>query len=315
MEKIAVIFGGTGFVGRNVVTALAQRGVKIIVPTRVPESAFFLKTAGDIGQINPILCDIHDYDDILNTIKGADYVINCIGIQHETRKNSFENMHVNLAESIASAAAISKVKRLVHISALVDKKSNSKYVQSKLAGEQKIRKNFKQATILRPSVIFGQDDNFFNRFAKMSLVLPFLPLIGGGHTQFQPVYVGDVTNAVITSLFATETNDASPLGKTYELGGPETLSFQDIYQKIFSYTNVEKPLVSVPFFIAKIKASILSLLTVTILTTDQVEGLKTDSVVGTKAKTLADLDIDATSTNVILPDYLTSYRPGGRFAD
>lgn len=308
MQKTATIFGGTGFIGRQIVKQLAQAGHKIKIATRAPESAYELKTQGDVGQITPIACDINDFDSITNAIEGSDYVINCIGILFETKRQTFARIHTDLPESIATASAIHKVERLIHISALGAGTAASKYAKSKYEGETKLLKAFPSATILRPSIVFGHDDSFFNRFAKLANKLPFLPLIGGGHTKFQPVYVGDVAKAAVTAL------TAPTQGKIYELGGSQTLSFKQLFELMFQYTNNPKPLLPLPFLVAEMQATIMEKLPNPMLTCDQLISLKTDNIVSEKALTIADLNIQPTALETILPDYLTYYRPGGRFA-
>ena len=315
MQKTAVIFGGTGFIGRNIVKAMAQRGMRIKVATRVPESAFFLKPLGDIGQIVPVACDYTDYNAIAELTSGADYVINCIGILFEKPgKQAFTRIHADLPESIATAAAISKVKRFVHISALGIDQSSSDYAASKLDGETRILKALPNAIILRPSIVFGKDDDFFNKFAQIAQISPVLPLIGGGETRFQPIYVEDVVNAVLQAIDIPASAKNAPLGKIYELGGPDVLTFKQIFEKLMHYTGLKRCLIPLPFEIAKIQASILSLLPKPLLTKDQVESLKSDNIVSKKSLTLSDLDIDPTSLDIVLPTYLTTYRPGGRFS-
>lgn len=315
MQKTAVIFGGTGFIGRNIVKALAQRGFLIKVATRVPESAYLLKPLGDIGQINPIHCDYSDYNSIAEIAQGADYIINCVGILFERgKKRTFTHIHGDLAESIAAAAAVAKAKRLIHISALGADKASSAYAQSKRDGEERVRKAFPQATILRPSIVFGRDDDFFNKFAQMAQIMPFLPLIGGGHTKFQPVYVGDLAQAVLNIIDLPCHGEASPCGKIYELGGPDVLSFKGLFEEMFKYTQQPRSLVSMSFGLSKLNAMILSLLPTPLLTTDQVESLKTDNIVNPEAAGFAALNIQPTALDTVLPDYLVTYRPGGRFA-
>lgn len=313
-HKNAVVFGGTGFVGKHVVQELAALGVRVKVATRVPESAYFLKIAGDVGQVVPVHCDYSDYDSIAQIIEGADYVVNCIGILFERGGRTFDRIHTVLPELIATACAVAKVERFVHVSALGVDSAISKYAESKLAGEKGVFKAFSAATILRPSVVFGEDDDFFNQFAGLANVLPFLPLIGGGYTKFEPVYVGDVAVSVIKALTVSDAGKASPLGKIYELGGPEVLSFKQVYQKMFEYTGRARPLVALPYCVAKIQAAIFSLMPKPLLTRDQVESLKSDNIVSDGALGLADLGVQATALDVVLPRYLVNYRAGGRFA-
>lgn len=314
--KIATVFGGTGFVGTQVVRELAKRGVTVKVATRVPERAYFLRPCGSVGQIVPFACDYSDPASIAKAVEGADYVINCIGILFEKRKKqSFQRAHVDLPKEIASAANKAGVERLVHISALGCEASKSKYAKSKIEGEAALKKAFPAATILRPSVIFGENDEFFNMFAHMAEMLPALPLIGGGLTKFQPVYVGDAADAVMAAIERPALGDDNPQGKIYELGGPQVLNFKDIYEVLFEQTGRTRPLIKLPFGLAKVQAAFMSLLPKPPLTPDQVESLKTDSIVQGGALTLQDLGVNPTAMDIILPTYLVQYRPGGRFGD
>lgn len=315
-NKVATVFGGTGFIGTQVVRELAKRGVIVKIATRVPERAYFLRPAGAVGQIVPFACSYSDEKSIAEAVKGSDYVVNCVGILFERgRRRKFDIVHTELPATIAKAAHKAGVARFVHISALACDKGTSKYAKSKHAGEKAVLKAFKGATILRPSVVFGEDDDFFNMFAHLSRFLPVLPLIGGGLTKFQPVFVGDVADAVMAAIERPALGDNDPQGKVYELGGPDVLNFKKIYELMFEYTGRPRPLISLPFPIAKMEAFFLQLLPKPLLTPDQVESLKTDNVVCTKALDLADLGVDATALKSILPNYLNSYRSGGRFGE
>ncbi len=308
--KQACIFGGTGFIGRQIVRELARQGYTIKVATRAPERAYFLRTAGNVGQIVPFACNYAEEADIRAAVRGCDVVINCVGILYEKGRSSFTRIHTELPRAIAKACAAEKVSRFIHISALGCDEAHSKYAKSKRNGELAVLENYPAAAILRPGVVFGAEDGFFNMFAKMSVVLPALPLIGGGATKFQPVYVGDVADAVIAVL----KNPASA-GQVYELGGPEILNFRQIFERLFQQTGRKKILVNLPWGIAKIQGSILGLLPAPPLTADQVESLKTDTVVAPDAASFKDLGIVPTGMDVILPTYLARYRPGGRFGD
>ena len=311
-EKIATVFGGTGFLGKQVVHRLAARGVTVKVATRVPERAYFLKTCGAVGQIVPVQCDYSDARSIHQAIKGSDFVVNCIGILVERKKRArFEYLHVDLPAIIAKACADEGVSRFTHVSALGCDTGISKYAQTKYDGENAVRANFPDAIILRPSVMFGQDDNLFNKFAELARFMPFLPLIGGGRTRFQPVYVGDVADAVLSGLFS---GSAEFLGKTYQLGGPDIVTFREIYEKLFKYTARSKKMISVPFRIAKLKALFLKFWPNPILTPDQVDTLKTDNVVDDKALGIDAFEIHPKSMDLILPGYLETYKSGGRFS-
>ena len=313
--KTVTIFGGTGFVGRHIVRLLAKEGVTIKVATRIPERAFFLRPCGVVGQIVPIACNHQDEASISAAIKGSDWVINCIGIAYQKRKNTFRRTHVNVAAAIAAACAAHNVSRLVHISALGVDTGKSKYAKTKFEGEHAVFAGFPNATILRPSVIFGPEDNFFNMFAELSRYAPVLPLIGGGKTKFQPVYVSDVAQAVLNCLTIPAGAPNDPRGKTFELGGPETVTFRDIYARLFAATGRKRCLVTLPWGIAKVQASFMSLMPRPMLTPDRVESLKTDSVVAPSALSLENLGIKPVAMDYVLPEYLAAYRSGGQFAD
>lgn len=308
--KQACIFGGTGFIGRQIVRDLARQGYLIKVASRAPESAYFLRTAGNVGQIVPFACDYGDEGSLRDAVRGCDVVINCVGILHERGHNNFTRLHTELPRAIAKACQNEKVARFVHLSALGCDQAHSKYAKSKRNGEMAIFENFPTATILRPSVVFGVEDNFFNMFAKLSVMLPALPLIGGGHTKLQPIYVGDVAAAVLAAF-----NDPESQGRIYELGGPEILTFRELYGRLFQETGRKKMLVSLPWGFASIQGRVMGLLPQPLLTADQVETLKADNIVTGEYPGLTDLGMTPTSMDVILPTYLARYRPGGRFGD
>ncbi len=307
--KIAVIFGGTGFVGTQIVQSLAQAGLRIKIATRYPAKAYGLRPCGDPGQIAPVFCDGSE-DSIRNVLSGADYAVNCTGILFERRKGDFARVHTDIPQRIARACNCGHVSRFVHISALGADKAASRYARTKREGERAVRAEFPDATILRPSLIFGPDDSFFNRFAELARYLPALPLIGGGHTKFQPVYVGDVAAAVTSALTVAGTyDDSDPRGRTFELGGPEICTFRDLFERMALYTQRPRPLLPIPWALAAIQARFLSLLPEPLLTRDQVETLKTDNIVGRNALTLRSLGIDPTAMNVILSGYLDRFHP------
>lgn len=308
--KQACIFGGTGFIGRQITRELARAGYTVKVATRIPERAYFLKTCGNVGQIVPFACNYKDEASIRAAVQGCDVVVNCVGILFEKGKNTFAAVQTELPRAIAKACKVEHVGRLVHLSALGCDRTASKSGKSKFAGESAILENFQKATILRPSVVFGPEDDFFNMFARLSVVLPALPLIGGGKTKFQPVYVGDVADAVMAALSQEHTE-----GKIYELGGPEILSFRQIFDMLFQQTGRKKMLVSLPWGVARLQGSLMSIMPHPLLTADQVESLKTDNVTAPEALTFRDLGIVPTGPEAILPGYLARYRPGGRFGD
>jgi len=308
--KKACVFGGTGFLGRQIVRELANLGYIVKVATRVPERTYFLKPYGHVGQIVPFACQYSDANSLSEAVRGCDVVVNCVGILFEKGRSTFKRVHADLPAAIGKAARGENVARVIHISALGCDMATSRYGRSKKQGETALLSAFPAATILRPSVIFGPEDEFFNMFARMSVVMPFLPLIGGGKTRFQPVYVGDVALAVMAALKSDHTK-----GHVFELGGPEILTFKEILQRLEAETARPKMLVNVPFGLAKAKGAVLSVLPHPPLTADQVESLKTDTVVANGALTFKDLGMTPTGMEAILPGYLARYRPGGRFGD
>lgn len=309
MNKLATVFGGTGFVGRQIVRELAKKGYTVKVASRVPERAFFLRTAGVVGQIVPFACDYKNPTSIAGAVRGSSVVVNCIGILYERRKGDFKRVQAELPRVIAETCASEGVRSFVHISIPNIEQDSSQYAKTKLEGERAIMSAFPAAVILRPSVIFGADDNFFNKFAKLARIMPVLPLIGGGKTKFQPVYVGDVADAAIIAA-----HNPAAAGRIFELAGPETLTFREIYEMLFRYTGRTRPMINLPWGVAKVQACFMSMLPSPLLTPDQVESLKTDYVIANGALKLEDLGITPTAPETILPTYLETYRPGGKFA-
>lgn len=308
--KAVTVFGGSGFIGRHLIKRLAKTGAIITVATRRPEGAKFLKPMGDVGQIVPIAVDIFNDEDVAKAVAGADAVVNLIGILAEGGKQRFRTVQGEAPGRIARAAAAAGVKHFVQVSAIgADPAAASHYASSKGKGEAAVREAFPKAVILRPSIVFGPEDHFFNRFASMASVLPCLPLIGGGKTRFQPIYVGDVAEAIMASL-----QNGSIAGKTYELGGPRVFTFRQVLELILSIIKKQRRLVSLPFGIASLQAAFLEWIPGAPLTRDQVRLLKSDNVVGDKALTLADLSIVPTAVELIVPSYLDRFRIGGRFS-
>lgn len=307
--KVATVFGGSGFIGREVVQRLARAGFTVRVATRDPVKAGILRTAGAVGQVVPLLCALKRPETIAAAVNGADVVINLLGILFETRRQKFHDIHHLAAENIAKAAAAAGVSRLVHISAIgADAGSTARYARSKAAGEASVRAAFPAATILRPSIVFGPADDFFNRFAGLTRISPALPLVGGGGTKFQPVYVGDVADAIIAAALRADT-----AGKTYELGGPRVATFRELLELMLKTTHRQRCLVALPFPLAKLKSYVLQLAPKPLLTPDQVELLKYDNVVATDALKLADLGIAPTAMEAVLPTYLERFIPGGLY--
>lgn len=306
------VFGGTGFIGRYVIDRLADLGVQVRVATRSQASAYFLRTAGNVGQVVPVPCNIHDDNSVARLVNGSDWVINLIGaLAEKGKKGSFEAIHHQFPARLGAIAARAGVKRLVHVSALgASLDSASVYASTKAKGEAALMNNFPAATILRPSVVYGPEDGFFNLFAKLAGIFPVLPLIGGGETLFQPVYVGDVASAVMAAL-KEPTEDVA--GKIFELGGDEVLSFRGLLERMEEYTGGHSAMVKIPFPVASMMGRVLQRLPGAMLTVDQVRQLKTDNVVSGTKPGLPDLGITPETMANILPSYLSHYA-GGRFA-
>jgi NADH dehydrogenase len=306
----ATVFGGSGFLGRYMVQRLAEAGTRVLVGVRRPELAGFLRTMGDVGQVVPIRVDLRDGAAVAAALEGSDVAINAVGILYERGQQRFDAIHAQAAERVAKAAAVAAVERLIHVSALGGDLV-SRYGRSKAAGEAAVRAAFPDATILRPSLVFGPEDDFFNRFAAMARIAPVLPLIDGGHTRFQPVHVEDVAAAAMRAL-----DDDSTAGRVYELGGPRVYSFRELLEYIVAETDRRCLLLPVPAALMTIKAWFLEFWPTPLLTRDQVLQLASDSVVGdgTDVGRLADLGITPTALEVVAPSYLARYRRGGGLA-
>ncbi len=310
---IITVFGGSGFLGAHVVRALAKTGARVRVAVRHPGSAYRLQTASGVGQIQVVKADISDEAAVAAAVRGAATVINLVGILHPSGGQNFQRIHVEGAGLVARAAKEAGASRFIHMSALgADAESQSTYAASKGDGEVLVREAFPEAVIVRPSVIFGPGDGFFNRFAQMAALSPILPLVGGGHTKFQPVYVVDVANAL-----AQISQSPATAGATFELGGPEVLDFKQVLELICKVTHRRPWLMPLPFAVASFQAAFLQMLPNPILTMDQVRLLQADNIVTGKAglKSLADLGIAPTAAEVIVPTYLWPYRPRGQFSE
>jgi NADH dehydrogenase len=305
---VITIFGGSGFVGRHVVRRLAKQGWIIRVAVRDPEAAKFLRPLGDVGQITPLAVPLQNAEAVAAAVNGADAVINAVGLLYERGRQTFEAVHVEGARAIAQAAAAAGVGSMVQVSAIgASVTAEADYARSKGYGERAVREALPEAVICRPSLVIGPEDDFFNRFAVYARLSPVLPLIGGGHTRFQPIYVGDLAEAIVSALGAPAAR-----GQTYELGGPSVYSFKELMELLLSATDRRCLLVPVPFFVADLQAAILELLPVPPLTRDQVRLLRHDNVVSERALTLSDLGVEATAIELVLPTYLERHRPGGR---
>ncbi|GAB4573966.1 MAG: complex I NDUFA9 subunit family protein [Rhodothalassiaceae bacterium] len=303
------IFGGSGFLGRYVVDRFARAGHPIRVAVRRPHAALFLKPLGDVGQIDILRTDVRNDASVAAAVARSGIVVNLVGILAERGRQRFDAIHAEAAGRIAAAARHAGTERLVHVSAIgADPHSDSAYGLSKAEGERRIRESFPEATILRPSVVFGPEDDFTNRFARLLRLLPVMPLVCGD-SLFQPVYVGDVADAV---LAAAKRVDAA--GRIYELGGPQQIAFRDLLMTIMHEIGVQRPLLPVPLSLVRLGAALLGLLPNPPITSDQLRLLMKDNVVGEGAATLADLGIAPTPMASVLSDYLMVWRRGGQFA-
>lgn len=314
-DRIVTVFGGSGFLGRHVVRALAERGWRVRNAVRRPDLAQHLQPLGSVGQIMSVQANVRYAASIQRAIEGSDAVVNLVGILYESGRQTFDEVHVQGARRIAEAAKKAGITNVVQISAIgASADSASAYGRSKAAGERAVLNAIKEAVIIRPSIVFGPEDSFFNRFADMARLSPALPLIGGGHTKFQPVFAADVATAVALAI----DGKAKP-GATYELGGPETKSFRELMEYIMQIIGRRRLLVSLPFAIARMQASVLQILPKPLLTVDQVRSLETDNVVSDKAikagLTLEGLGIHPTGIETVVPEYLYRFRKAGQFTD
>ncbi len=315
-NQIVTVFGGSGFLGLHTVRALAKASYRIRVAVRRPLSANFLPPMGTVGQIQLVKCNVTDADQVAEALKGSVAAINLTGLLSQRGTQSFGAVHVEGAETVAKAAADAGMKALVHVSAIgADPDAKSKYASTKGEGEARVRAAFPEVAILRPSIVFGPEDKFFNKFAGLARFLPALPLIGGGHTKFQPVFVGDVAEAMVRCV-----QDTATRGRIYELGGPNTLSFKELMQMMLRETGRNRLLVPVPFFLASIKAFFLQMPAMILpvdplLTMDQVTLLRTDNVASADAPGFAKLGIAPDALEAVLPTYLWRFRAKGQFQE
>ena len=315
--KLVTIFGGSGFVGRYIVRRMAKEGWRVRVAVRRPNEAIFVKTYGNVGQIEPLLANIRDEASTRAAIIGSDAVVNCVGILNETSRQKFNTVQTEGAGRIARIAAECGVTNFVHFSAIgADSNSESNYSKSKAEGESLVRAAFKSAIILRPSIVFGNEDQFFNRFATMAKLSPVVPLVGS-KTKFQPVYVDDLAAAAVKAI----TENVKP--GIYELGGPEVATFKELIVKLMGIIRRKRLIVNVPFFAALIQAYAfdiaqklsLGLFTNSILTRDQVRSLKSDNVVSLRGKSFKELNIEPVAMDAILEEYLYRHRPYGQYTE
>ena len=315
MQKLVTVYGGSGFVGRYIVRRLAAEGWRIRVAVRRPNEAMFVRPYGNVGQVEPVLCNIRDDASVRAVMQGASAVVNCVGILAERGRNGFEAVQRDGAERVARIAAELGVARMVQISAIgADAESDSDYARTKAEGEAAVLRHMPQAVILRPSIIFGPEDDFFNRFAGMSRMTPLLPLVGA-KSRFQPVYVDDVAQAAVMGVNGT----AAP--GIYELGGPDVATMSDLMRQMLAVIRRRRPILSLPFWLARIMAFGFDMLQAVtfglfhngVLTRDQVRNLRRDNVVAPDARGFKDLGIAPVSFAAVLPDYLWRFRPSGQY--
>ncbi|MDW3223499.1 MAG: complex I NDUFA9 subunit family protein [Paracoccaceae bacterium] len=315
MSKLVTIYGGSGFVGRYIARRMAKAGWRVRVAVRRPNEAIFVKPYGVVGQVEPVLCNVRDDASVEAVMAGADAVVNCVGILAESGKNKFGAVQAEGATRIARIAREQGVSKLVHISAIgADPDSDSDYSQTKALGEAGVQEHFPKAVILRPSIVFGAEDQFFNRFASMSRLGPILPVVGA-ETLFQPVYVDDVAQAAEHAL--TGDVDAG----VFELGGPDVASFRALMEQMLGVIHRRKLIVNTPFFVARLMGAgfdllqtlTLGLFSNSLITRDQVRNLANDNIVSDGARTFEDLGITPVSLASVLPDYLWRFRPSGQY--
>jgi len=312
LETLVTVFGGSGFLGRHVVRALAKQGYRIRVAVRRPELAGYLQPLGRVGQIHAVQANLRYPASVEAAARDADVVVNLVGILFERGRQRFDAVQAFGAEAAALAAAAFGA-RMIHVSAIgADEHSPSHYARSKAAGEKLVLAAVPSAVILRPSILFGPEDDFFNKFAAMARLMPALPLVGGGHTRFQPVFAGDVAAAVLAAIEGRAKD-----GEIYELGGPEAKSFEELLQFVLATIGRRRLLLPIPFALARIQAYMLQLMPKPLLTPDQVELLRSDNVVSEAVKregrTLEALGIDPLAMATIVPSYLWRFRKAGQF--
>ena len=300
------VFGGVGFVGRYIVKELVGAGAAVRVAVRHPERGLFLKSMGEVGQVSLVRANILDEASVVAAVSGVAAVVNTVGILFERGRQRFDDIHAEGAKRIAIAARANGVERIIHISAIgADEHSPAKYARSKAAGEAAMRENFPGTIIIRPSVVFGAEDDFFNRFAFLARVFPVMPLVAG-KTNFQPIYVSDLAKAVVAALKNSDVE-----GDTFELGGPKVYQFREVMELIFEQVSRKRILVPIPNALVAPLAAVLEWLPRPPITRDQLCLLRRDNVVGTNVKSLSDLGIPATPAELVLPTYLARFKSGG----
>ncbi len=313
-RTLVTVYGGSGFLGRHLVRAIARTGARIRVAVRRPDLAGHLQPLGGVGQIVPVQANVRFPDSLVAAAEDADAAVNLVGILHASGKQTFNAVQDEGARNVAEAAKAAGVESLVHVSAIgADANAHAIYARTKAAGEAAVKAVFANATIMRPSVVFGPEDEFFNRFGALARLSPVLPLIGGGHTKFQPVFVGDVAQAIIAAL-----EGRAPGSAPIELGGPEILTMRQIMERVLAYAMRKRLLVPVPFWLAKVQGAVLQWLPNPPLTLDQVRLLERDNVVSEAAiadgRTLSGLGLKPVAVANVVPDYMERFRPRGQFS-
>lgn len=315
MQDLVTVVGGSGFIGSQVVRALARKGVRLRVAVRRPHLAGDLRVHGDVGQIELVQANIRNPDSLARAMDGASACVNLVAVAFERGRQKFQALHVMGARNAAEAARKAGAGRFVQVSALgADPEGAARFARTKAAGEAAAREVFPDAVVIRPSVVFGPEDDFFNRFGAMATMSPVLPLIGGGRTRFQPVFVGDVARAIAETVLREEA-----AGRTYELGGPAVYTFRELMELLLKETQRRRLLAPIPFPAASVLGSVGDLIAMTPfpppLTSDQVKMLKADNVVSPDAPGLAELGVVPTTLEAVIPSYLYRYRRGGQYAD
>ena len=314
MQNLVTVFGGSGFIGAQAVRQLAKAGWRIRVAVRNPAAAYAMRLHGDVGQIDIVQANIRNEPSVRRALADATAAVNLVAVMNESGRQGFQALHVMGARNVAAAAKAEGVARMVQVSALgADPASPSKYARSKAQGEAAVREVCPDAVIVRPSIVFGPEDNFFNRFAAMAQLSPALPLIGGGHTRFQPVFVGDVGKALAKAVASDEA-----AGQTYELGGPAIFSFRQLMELMLAEIGKRRILLPLPWPVAGMigaAGDLARMLITPPITSDQVRLLKADNVVSGAYPGLAELGITPTTLEAVLPSYLYRYRRGGQYAD
>jgi len=314
MQNLVTVFGGSGFIGAQAVRQLAKAGWRIRVAVRNPAAAYAMRLHGDVGQIDIVQANVRNEPSVRRALADATAAVNLVAVMNESGRQGFQALHVMGARNVAAAAKAEGVARMVQVSALgADPASPSKYARSKAQGEAAVREVYPDAVVVRPSIVFGPEDNFFNRFAAMAQLSPALPLIGGGHTRFQPVFVGDVGKALAKAVASDEA-----AGQTYELGGPAIFSFRQLMELMLAEIGKRRILLPLPWPVAGMigaAGDLARMLITPPITSDQVRLLKADNVVSGAYPGLAELGITPTTLEAVLPSYLYRYRRGGQYAD